>query len=205
MNGNQTLSPVDVQTSDRRTDVRTTKVFRPVLIETEEFAGFCLVRDLSQSGLRGKVFAQLAEGLPISVQFTDEILVPATIVWFKDEHIGVKFDQSINVDAILGKLGNKFVGKKITRAPRLQIQCKGELAFNGQFRTIEVQDISQRGLGARTDFYIAPDQEVQVRLVGLEPRKAVVRWTQHGKVGLHFIRPIAFDELAKWVIHLQSA
>ncbi len=42
--------PEDPASPDRRRDNRTTAVYRPVLLETEGFTGFCLLRNLSPSG-----------------------------------------------------------------------------------------------------------------------------------------------------------
>ena len=35
---------------ERRSEERTATVFRPILIETDQFAGFCVLRNLSPSG-----------------------------------------------------------------------------------------------------------------------------------------------------------
>ena len=64
---------------------------------------------------------------------------------------------------------------------------------------IDVRDISQRGIKARTS-YVRTGDEVTVRLEGLEPRKAVVQWTGPGSAGLVFLRPFGFEELAAWVV-----
>jgi hypothetical protein len=60
----------DSTAQERRSEARGATVFRPVLIETEDFAGFCLVRNLSSRGLRGKVYTTFAPRQPITVQFT---------------------------------------------------------------------------------------------------------------------------------------
>lgn len=188
--------------SDNRSEERTATVFRPVLIETDQFAGFCLVRNLSPNGMRGRVYTSFAEGLPITIQFSAETIVQGTLIWCKDEHVGVEFEEPIDVACMLSNLARKFVEGKINRAPRLQIECSAELCIGGRTLAIKVQDISQRGIKASASF-IRPGDEVRVRLEGLE-RKAVVRWTQGGTAGLNFIRPLSFEELAHWVIHQQS-
>ena len=195
-------STVDVSTGDQRSEERTATVFRPVIIETDEFAGFCLVRNLSPNGMRGRVYTSFAEGLVISVRFSPEILVQGTLIWCKDEHVGVHFDEPIDVAHVLSDLAKKLVDGKINRAPRLQIECSAELCIGDRTLAIQVQDISQRGIKAAASF-IRPGDEVQVRLKGLE-RKAIVRWTQGGAAGLNFIRPLSFEELAHWVIRQQT-
>jgi len=190
------------QPVDHRGQNRTTTIFRPVLIETEEFAGFCLVRNLSPNGLMGKVYTQFADDLAVTVYFNDEIFVSGKIVWSDNETIGLHFYETIDVSELLGKLATKVVGDKVNRAPRLPIQCNAALEIGRRMEIVEVLDISQRGIKVRVPF-LAPDEEVLVWLEGLPPRKALVRWTQFGTVGINFIRPLGFDELAEWVINQQ--
>jgi hypothetical protein len=187
---------------ERRTDARTATVFRPVLIETDQFAGFCLVRNLSPHGMRGRVYTSFAQGLPITVQFSPEVVIEGSLIWCKDEHIGVEFDGTIDVEQVLSVLARPLAEGKINRAPRLELQCSGELIIGGRALAIELQDISQRGIKVAASFIESGD-EVQVRLAGLE-RKAIVRWTQGGTAGLNFIRPLGFEELAHWVIQQHS-
>ena len=68
---------------------------------------------------------------------------------------------------------------------------------------IRLQDISQRGLKAYIPA-VRPADEVTVRLPGIEPRKAIVRWVQFDLAGLSFVRPIAFEVLARWAVDRQS-
>ena len=188
----------------RRAENRTTTVFRPVIIETEEFAGFCLVRNLSPNGMMGNVYTQIVEGLPVSVRFNDDLLMRGNVMWSKNGQVGIKFDETIDVSEILSAIGKKNVGKKVNRAPRLPIRCQGELEVDDRIYTVDVQNISQRGLNLNAKCYLAPGQEAFVRLDGLEDRKVVVRWAQNGRAGVNFIRPLGFGELAEWVIGLQS-
>src|SRR5205085_12344690 len=79
----------------------------------------------------------------------------------------------------------------------------GELTIAGRIVSIELQDISQRGLKVSSSLRLQPDEEVVVRLSGLAPRKAHVRWAHGSIVGLNLVRPMSFDELALWVVQQQ--
>ena len=195
--------PEDDGSDERRKDNRTTAVYRPVLLETDGFTGFCLLRNLSPSGMMGIAYAAFAEGEAVSVQFMPGHVVTGTIVWSQDGRIGVKFDEEIDLAGSLKNMGSTYVGSGLNRAPRLQIDCEGEAVVGDSRWTIHVHDISQRGI--KTELPAArPGDEVTVSLPGMEPRKAIVRWAQAGTVGLNFVRPIAFEELARWAIFLQS-
>lgn len=188
---------------ERRSSSRVATVFRPVLIETGQLASFCLVRNLSPLGLMAKVYNHLPHGATISVRFNANLTVEGVVVWSSKGHAGVRFNQPIDVDNVLSDLNRTLPDGKVNRALRLQIKCQAELAIGDRTLAIELHDISQRGIKACAS-YVRPGDEVQVRLPGLEPRKAVVRWTQPKLAGLNFLRPFAFEELAQWVVKQQS-
>ncbi|MFC0588941.1 PilZ domain-containing protein [Novosphingobium aquiterrae] len=189
--------------SERRADGRAATVFRPVLIETEEFAGFCLVRNISPNGLMGVVYTQFAEGLPVTIQFNQDLIVKSKIIWSSDGRVGVQFDVPINVAAVLDSLAKRKIEGKINRAPRVQVHCNGAFLIGDRTLSISLLDISQRGLKVLASF-VRPGDEVLVKLDGLESRKAAVRWVQEGTVGMNFLRPLGFEELAEWVIRQQT-
>ncbi len=203
MNIESRSRPAEVS-DERRSEARSATVFRPVLIETDQFAGFCLVRNLSALGLMGRVYTSFAEGMEIAVEFHPDKSVRGTIMWSRDGEIGVQFCEAIDVDQVLSDLARNLVAGKINRAPRLQMRCKAELAIGDRSLAIELQDVSQRGMKVSTSF-VKPGDEVQVRIDGLEPRKATVRWTQPGTAGLNFHRALSFEELARWVIDQQAS
>ena len=192
------------RTSDgeRRSEGRGATVFRPVLIETDDFAGFCLVRNISPHGMRAQVYTSFADQQPITVRFGSNMAVGGRLIWCDGEHIGVSFDRAVDVADVLATVSSKEVDGKQNRPLRLPIAATAELVIEGCVRPTQVQDISQRGLKVLASF-AQPGEELTVRLQGLEQRKAVVRWSQGGTAGLNFIRPLSFDELAMWVVQRQ--
>ena len=184
---------------NRRSEDRAATMFRPILIEIGAFSGFCLVRNLSANGLKGRVYAQFAGGQRVTVRFSCDVTIAGAVIWASDGQIGVQFDEPIDVAGVLTDLARPALRGQVNRAPRLPIDCDGELTIADRTLAIDVQDISQRRIKARTSYVRAGD-EVTVRLEGLEPRKAVVRWTQPGTAGFAFLRPFGFEELAAWVI-----
>ena len=158
-----------------------------------------VVRNLSTRGLKGSVYVTFDGGARVTVRLNRELAIEGAVIWASDGQIGVQFDQSIDVSGVLSDLARPALRGQVNRAPRLAIACDGELTIADRTLAIDVQDISQRGIKARTSYVRAGD-EVTVRLEGLEPRKAVVRWTGPGTAGFAFLRPFGFEELAAWVI-----
>ena len=191
-----------LMSQDRRAEHRAATVFRPVLIRVDGFATFCLVRNLSPAGMRAKVYSEFEIGTRVMIQFGEDELVPGKIVWQKLDHIGVRFDHPIEVSEILSNISRRITRGKRNRALRLPINCMAELEFSGRTLSIGVQNISQRGLKICTSF-VRPGDEVRITLSCLDSRKAIVRWTRPNMAGLNFVRPLSFDELARWVVGQQ--
>lgn len=191
--------------ADRRAEPRTASVYRPVIIETDGYTGFCLIRNLSDRGLQGVIYADLSEGEPINVQFATGLEVSGQIAWTRDRHIGVSFDIAINTTEVLEDLGRSRLGDKINRALRVSVDTAGVVTTGDERQTpVLVHDISQRGVKITAPFVRVGDQ-VTIYLDTLGNRKADVRWFQGGFAGLNFVTPIAFEELASWVISVATA
>jgi hypothetical protein len=176
-----------------------------VLIETDSFAGFCLVRNLSPHGMRAKVYTAFSANEPLTLRFNSHVAVAGRLVWCDADHIGVKFDRAIDVSQVLSTLGSRQMDGRINRALRLPLQAPGELVIEDRTIAIELQDISQKGLKVTSSMLVRTGEEVRVRFQGMDPRKAIVRWSQSGSMGLNFVRPLSFDELAMWVVEQQMA
>lgn len=202
--GNAVTSNDGVLLDERRSDQRATTVFRPAIIRMGEFRSFCLVRNVSSSGMMAKVYSAIPVETPIIVEFSAHLAAAGTVVWSEDGLIGIWFNDGVNIAEILTETGKKGPGNKVNRPLRLEIDAEGEMVINGSTAPFEVLDISQRGLKARVRNRLNLNDEVLVRIIDLAPRLAVVRWTKPGEVGLNFTRPLGIDELATWVIHAQS-
>lgn len=187
---------------DRRSESRTTAVYRPVLLETEDFTGFCLLRNLSSSGLMGIAYTDFAVDEPVNVQFLPGHVVPGKIVWSSNGKIGVEFDKEIDLFGSLEEMGSRYVDTLVNRSPRVPLKCEGHVEVDGHVIKLWLHDISQKGLKAIVPS-LRPGDEVTVHLPQMDPRKALVRWTQAEIAGLNFLRPIGFEELARWVIGQQ--
>lgn len=187
---------------NRRAEDRTTTVFRPALIETEAYSGFCLVRNLSSTGMMARVYGQLPEGERIGVQFCPEVTAYGSLIWCTANDVGVTFDDVIDVQSVLANFAKAKHEDQLARAPRLPIKVDGHVLIGDRPFTVSLKDISQKGVKV-TGFLLKPEEEVLLCLDGLEPKKCVVRWAQLGANGLRFVQPLRFDQLGHWVISQQ--
>ncbi len=139
-------SPQRAPVGERRAEDRVTTVYRPVIIEVSDFTGFCLVRNISPTGLQGVVYADFGAHQPIRIEFGPDCRIEGTIVWSREKRIGVQFDTEIDVVEVLHNLGKRMRNDLALRAPRLPITCQVRLECDGKSFTTTMHDISQRGL-----------------------------------------------------------
>ena len=184
-----------LQRLQRRFDTHGAAVVFPVLIESAEFVGYCLVNNLAPEGMNATVYANFSRQQPVSVHFTSEQMVQGTLVWSEHRQMGVQFDHEIDVAQVLCGPERKGHGRSGVRPARLPIDCLAEINVGRRSDFVEVRDVSQRGMKVLTELG-EPGGQVTIQLDGLEERKALIRWSQAGTVGLNFTEPLSLRELA---------
>lgn len=193
---------VDGQDFEFRSDERQQAVYRPALIETDSFSGFCMLRNLSSRGMKADAYARLEAGQRVVVELSHIQRVEGVIVWSDGSNVGVKFDHEIDVVAVLtGAEGGDQLSR--SRPPRLSIGCIARFVTEGRDLLGSVSDISQRGLKVNVTRVKVGD-EMDVYLPHHPVKKAIVRWTDDGAAGLNFVAPMKYNELAEWAILVQE-
>lgn len=190
------------EVAEKRGEGRTATIFRPVLITDDDFAGFCLVRNLSPSGLMGDVYTSFSIGASVAIQFAPRLHFSGHVRWCDAGRIGVHFDNEICVAEVLAKMAAPTLDGMLNRAPRVDMTIDGQLILKGAALPMSLRDIAQKGAKVRAS-YLATGDEVEVCLPGMARRKAVVRWTQGDVAGLVFMTPVPFAQLAEWVISIK--
>lgn len=178
-------------------------VYRPILIETDCFVAFCLAKNISPAGMMIRLSNDCTVGSEVKVHFSDFDTVTGSISWSNEEAIGIKFDASLDLEQMLAQLNMPRRKGKVSRGLRLKIDVKAEIVREGRTVPVELIDISQKGVKLRSQFLNQGD-EVVVYVAGLDPRKAIAKWTRDGMAGLNFLRPIDFNSLGEWAIRAQT-
>jgi hypothetical protein len=87
------------------------------LLEQEGRSIFCLVKNISATGVQVKPYGDVFEGAGVSLRIDDE-RIPGTLVWSREGLVGVKFRQTLNAQALL-RIGQKMVVRRQQTAPRV--------------------------------------------------------------------------------------
>jgi PilZ domain len=182
---------------ERRTDDRIVAMLRTgKLCDSSGQQQLIRIRNLSAGGLMAVCSRPPSPGDHVDVELTSE-KIPASVVWVRDEWVGLKFDQNLDLGELLA--GRKPRHGFRPRPPRLEVNCKASVKLGKTYYTVELHDISLGGMKVEPIAEYCVDQPVVVVIESLKPIKGMVRWYSDRRAGIVFDKPLEFDELAEWV------
>ena len=191
------LSTAVPRPAERRDDERIPAMLRlGKMVDAAGQQQLIRIKNMSAGGIMAIVTRVPAVGDEVEIEISSQ-KIPATVVWTREDLIGCKFDQ--NVD-----LGELLAGRKPRlgfrpRPPRLQIACKASVKVGKVYYTVDVHDISLGGMKVEPIEEYCVGKKVVVVVESLRPIKGEVRWYSDRKAGIVFDKPLDFDELSEWV------
>jgi hypothetical protein len=191
------LSTAVPRPAERRADERVSAMLRVgMLIDGSGDQQLIKVKNLSAGGLMAIVTKVPEIGAQLHVELSSQ-KIPASVVWTRDDVIGLKFDQNIDLGELLA--GRKPRHGFRARPPRLEIACKASVRVGKLYYNVDVHDISLGGMKVEPIEEYCVGKKVIVVVESLRPIKGEVRWYSDRKAGIVFDKPLDFDELAEWV------
>jgi hypothetical protein len=182
---------------ERREEERVSAMLRiGKLVDANGNQQLIKVRNMSAGGIMAIVTHPPAIDDHVHIELSSQ-KIPATAVWTRDDLVGFKFDQ--NVD-----LGELLAGRKPrlgfrARPPRLEIACKASVRVGKVYYTVDVHDISLGGMKVEPIEEYCVGKNVVVVIESLRPVKGEVRWFSDRLAGIVFDKALDFDELSEWV------
>lgn len=173
--------------------IRTAKLVYP-------FGEFlCIVRDVSVSGVRLRIFHQLPDHKHAEIELANGDRHALEWVWEEDGHAGFQFPGEIDVHAFINEESNW------SRRPiRLKLTLPAALTADAGACVAWVLDLSQHGARIECSQHLAVKQKVKLEAEGLPPLIANVAWRSSPHYGLVFQQTFTFEELAKLAAVLQA-
>jgi hypothetical protein len=181
---------------ERRTEERMSAMLRVGKLTTSAGEQLIRVKNLSAGGLMAIVNHAPAPGEQVDIEVSCQ-KIPSTVVWIRDDVVGFKFDQDVDLGELLA--GRKPRHGFRPRPPRLEIHCKASVKVGKVYYTVDVHDISLGGMKVEPIEEYCVGKPVVVVVESLKPVKGEVRWYSERRAGIVFERPLEFDELAEWV------
>ena len=191
------LSTAVPRPAERRDDERISAMLRiGKLVDSAGNQQLIRIKNMSAGGIMAIVTHSPTIGDQVQIEVSSQ-KIPSTVVWTRDNMVGFKFDQ--NVD-----LGELLAGRKPRlgfrpRPPRLEIACKASVKVGKIYYTVDVHDISLSGMKVEPIEEYCVGKKVIVVVESLRPIKGEVRWYSDRRAGIIFDKPLDFDELSEWV------
>ncbi|HLO20809.1 MAG TPA: PilZ domain-containing protein [Sphingomicrobium sp.] len=191
------LSTAVPRPAERREDERIPAMLRVgKLVDASGSQQLLRIKNMSAGGIMALVTHPPAIGDQVQVEVSSQ-KIPATVVWTREDTVGFKFDQSVD-------LGELLAGRKPRlgfrpRPPRLAIACKASVKVGKVYYTVDVHDISLGGMKVEPIDEYCVGKKVVVVVESLRPIKGEVRWYSERRAGIVFDKPLDFDELSEWV------
>ena len=172
--------------------IRTAKL----VCESGEF--LCVIRDVSATGVRLKLFHDLPADRHLALELANGEVYFVECVWERDGHAGFRFSAPIEVHCFI---------EEVSPYPRRQIRLRMHLpavvSADGQEAVATVRDLSQQGARIACSRRLAIGQRVKLEADGLPPILARICWRSEAEFGLAFEQVFALDELARLANALQ--
>jgi len=191
------LSTAVPRPAERRSDERLSAMLRVgKLTDASGNEQLIKVKNLSAGGVMAIVTRAPEVGEHVSVELSSQ-RIPSSVVWTRDDTVGVKFDQNVDLGELLA--GRKPRHGFRPRPPRLDIPCKASVRVGKTYYTVDVHDISLGGIKVEPIEEYCVGKSVIVVVESLRPVKGEVRWYSDRRAGIVFERPLEFEELTEWV------
>jgi hypothetical protein len=191
------LSTVVPRPVERRFDERVSAMLRVGKItDADGNEQLIKVKNLSAGGIMAIVSRAPPVGARVDIELSSQ-RIPATAVWIRNDAVGLKFEQNIDLGELLA--GRKPRHGFRPRPPRLNIPCKASVRVGKTYYTVDVHDISLGGIKVQPIEEYCVGKKVVVVVESLRPISGEVRWYSDRRAGIVFEQPLDFDELAEWV------
>ncbi len=152
----------------------------------------CILRDISTSGLRLRLFHALPEDGPFALELGNGARHPIEPVWAAANHAGFRFSAGlVDVSELLHEPG------AFPRRPlRFAVDLEAIAIIAGHDRPARVHNLSQDGAMLSCERSLALAQPLQLDVPGLPPISARVRWRNGRNHGICFERRFGMEELS---------
>jgi len=158
----------------------------------------CVIRKISALGVTVGSKLQPALGECASVELVTGQRAAGKIAWTGHEELGVRFDTSIDVIALLNR---KLVSQARERRtmPRLEVRCPVHVKCSGQFWPAVLRNISSRGLQIEGSELPAGGAYVSAVVDGLNIPAGELVWKRGAIAGIELFEELSWTSIIPWV------
>lgn len=180
---------------ERRGGDRLMTLYRVGSLSIGERRELCLIKNISAGGMMVRAYCVIPEGTRLTVELKCGQPIAGAVSWARDVHLGIAFDEPIDVLDIL----TSSTGADRPRMPRIAIDRFITVREGATTHRMRVCDISQGGVKVQCETPLPVASDVVVTLAGIEPLHGVVRWTANDQMGINFNGTLALPVLVAWL------
>ena len=158
----------------------------------------CSIRKISAGGAVLHVDQQVEIGDRLELELMTGELLGGTIAWRRGSEVGLRFDEPVDVFAIIAQDIVSQPGER-RRMPRVESACPALLETAAGTELVTTRDISQGGAKVDVPFALVPEERVMITIDGLPPLQGVVRWSESHVAGIAFLPELRWQELMLWL------
>lgn len=191
----------DVVVDEGRAAPRFRTLLQSARLIGEKNQSLCIVRDVSETGMKVRLFGTVDVGDRICVEFKGGRTVCATVQWTDDRFAGLAFETAIDLQQIFDTVEPDYSH----RAPRLELNATATVTFGRVRTTMAILDISVSGIKMLGGDALIRGENVAIDIEGLVKCNAVVKWKASDLVGVELEHPMPVERLTAWASQLNSA
>lgn len=191
----------ELAAQEMRAAPRFTLMLRAAKLATDEGEFLCVLRDVSASGFKAKLFHPLPDAGRFELELGSGERFIVEPVWERDGHAGFRFvGGPIDVHALVEEAG-PFPKRHI----RLALDLPVLIEAGGLRHSAVLRNLSQHGALIEIEPGLALGQLVCFKAKGLPELDGRVRWRRGKAHGLVFQQGFRLDQLAELAARLQLA
>lgn len=195
------VGEIPASVEDMRAAPRFALLLRTAKLVCDHGEFLCLLRDVSATGLKARLFHPLPPGERFALELGAGERFPLERMWERDGHAGFRFAEGpVDVAALMSEAG-PFAKRPL----RIALGRPAMATAEGVASAVVLQNLSQHGAAIRCDRHFAIGQPLRLEVDGLPGVDAKVRWRKRGDYGLIFLQTFRFDELARLVAAIQPS
>jgi hypothetical protein len=158
----------------------------------------CVVRKISALGVTLGSELTPALGEKVAVELASGQRLSGEIAWTGLRELGVRFDDSIDVIALLNR---NLVSQDRERRtmPRLEVRCPVHVKSGEHFSPATLRNISARGLQLEGEGLPAMGTYVSVFVEGLIIPPGEVVWRRDNLAGIEVFEELSWTSIIPWV------
>lgn len=158
----------------------------------------CEIRKISSLGVTVRSELATALGERVSVELATGQRAPGRIAWSKRGELGVRFEDSIDVIALLNR---KLVSQTPERRtmPRLEVRCMAHVKCAQNFSPAMLRNISTRGLQLEGNELPPVGTYITLFIEGLNMPPGEVVWRHDNLAGVEVFEELSWTSIIPWV------